>query len=308
MGKPKPHAGFTKKNEWHKDKENGCIYKHRTKKDDPCDYAKNGFDDVENKKFYARSIYNLDYQARAKFFGYIEGNVVNEQKIQQQHIDVKASQYSGEKAKPPEWKKKWKKRLAQPFEQLAKHEKAWDIKFSYPYKVKPWWGLWVIARAKIPPAENYKPKRYGGWHYFYPVKHNWHHIIPAGEFSNLVISGEKSDDRCTPERRAMVVIHKDMIGWNINNKKNVILLPCEEPHAFIMQLPSHCPYGLPNHNNYINTIKKELDEVRKTIDKAITDGTWEGGHLKDVTIAKDTIAKAEKKLFKKLIKMKDVNQ
>jgi len=303
MAKQEPHAGFQDVS-WHEDDETGCIYKHRTQLYHICDYAKNGYDDVENKKFYIRPIYNIGYQARAKFFKYIEGNAVNEQKIQQ-NIDAKASQYSGEKSKSPEWKKKWKGRLAKPFELLAKDEQAWDIGHKYSKDiVKPWWG----GKAKYPPDVNYKPKRYGGWDYRYPVKHNWHHMIPKGEFSNLVINGKKPNDKCTPLRRAQVVIHKSMIGWNINNKKNIILLPNEEPHAIVMQLPSHCPWSLPNHNNYINTIKEELDEVREKIDKAITDGTPDGSHIKDVTIAKDTITKAEKKIFKKLIKMSDVNQ
>lgn len=307
MAKQEPHAGFTKANEWHQDGETGCIYKHGTPLNHVCDYAKNGYDDVANKKYNGKSIYNLSYQQRAKLLGYIEGSSVNDQKIQQ-NIDAKAGQYTGDKTKSPEWKKKWKGRLSRPFELLAKDAQAWDIEYKYKSIVKPWWG----GKAKTPPDINYKPKRYGGWDYRYPLKHNWHHMIAKGEFYDVVIFGPKpendSEDKCTPLRRAQVVIHKNMIGWNINNKKNIILLPNEEPHALVMKLPSHCPWSLPNHNNYINTIKKDLERIRKKIDDAIMKGTPDKDHIKDVKIAKDTITDAEENIFEKLMEMTDINQ
>jgi hypothetical protein len=294
VAKVEPHAGF-KGSKWHKTDKTGCIFKHPTTKDHVCDYAKNGFDNLDAGRY--GNTYNNGFQDRAKRLGYIEGGAVNTSKTQG-HVDGKAGQYSGDKAKSQAWKDKWKERLDNPLALLAKEEKAWDKGYKYPHIVKPWWR--GGGGVKKPPEVNYKPKRYGGWHYYYPLKHNWHHLIPKGELSNAVINGKPpagGEDKCTPLRRAQVIISEDMIGWNINNKDNIILLPCEEPHALIMALPSHCPWSLPNHSQYINLIKSELDDVRGKIDKAIMDATPDKDHIKEVTIAKDTLDQAVNNVF-----------
>jgi hypothetical protein len=64
-----------------------------------------------------------------------------------------------------------------------------------------------------------------------------------------------------------------MSRWNIHNRQNMLLLPQQEITAEIVGLPAHCPWGVPEHSGYQNSLKEKLRELRDKLDDAI--GTQE---------------------------------
>jgi len=269
----------------------GCVWKHPVK-GGPCDYRKNGYDESEASR---TDLYNKDHKAIAIAKGYLAAdgsvNVPNVSAL----VGARASAVGG---KPAAWKTKWNKRLAGPFGLLKKDAKAWHIKHTYTEASiqNPWWPLFSATPA---PKTNFLPMPHGGNHYFFPYKHNYHHIIERGSFHELVLNADHKDP-VTPAKRKKIVIGADpMLRWNINNKANLILLPNEVAHADTVGLPSHCPWSTRSHPKYKAMLKKKLEEVREKIDKAVKTGAHP-----EITKAERALTQVEKDLLEEVKKIK----
>lgn len=268
----------------------GCVWKHPVK-GGPCDYRKNGY---EESKASRTGLYNKDHKAIAIAKGYLSPNGdVNVPKV-----EGLVATRAADKGKSKAWETKWNKRLAGPFGLLNKDADAWHIDHTYtPGKVdSPWWPPFTDKPAA---KTNFLPNPHGGNHYFFPYKHNYHHIIEKGSFHELVLNAEYQDP-VTPAKRKHIVIGADpMLHWNINRKQNIILLPNEEPHADTVGLPSHCPWSTRSHPRYKSMLKSKLDDVRKKIDKAVKTGAHP-----EIEKAQDALTQAETDLLEEVKKVK----
>jgi len=269
----------------------GCVWKHPVT-GGPCDYRRNGYDESKSSR---TDLYNRNHKANAISKGYLgpDGSV-NVPKVDAL-VGARATEVGG---KPKAWKTKWNARLAGPFGLLENDERAWHINHTYAeLRIQdPWWPPFSDSPT---PKTNFLPLPHGGNHYFFPYKHNYHHIIEKGSFHELVLNADHKDP-VTPTRRKQIVIGADpMLHWNINNKKNLILLPNEIPHADTVGLPSHCPWSTRSHPKYKSMLKSKLEQVRKKIDKAVTTGAHP-----EIQKAEEILSNTEKQLFEEVKKIK----
>jgi hypothetical protein len=75
-----------------------------------------------------------------------------------------------------------------------------------------------------------------------PFNHNYHHILPATSLHSLL-------------PRELQLIQQS--GYNLNDKNNMIILPCSLVYAVAIMLPDH-PHGHVAYNNAIKDIVKQL--------------------------------------------------
>jgi hypothetical protein len=300
------HATMALEDRWH-GKGSGCVHRHLTyyynfrsgkfvhkKNEVECDYRKNGF---EKSKSDRSGDYNSkDHVAIARQKGYLEGRGAIQAAVEQRNA---ARKRPGSAKKQKRWKAAWQGRLAGPLALLRQDSKAWHINHTYAGRVTPWWGKPAERKETTVSTENFKPKPHGGWHYFFPYKHNYHHIIPIGAFRQIVIFGEVSDEAVTVRGRLDIVLCKKYLHWNINNPDNVVLLPSEEMHAEIVGLPAHCPWFTRSHPSWTDTIERSLIKVREALDGAVTNKD----HETKIKAAEEKLKKTQTKLLRQLKKM-----
>ncbi len=280
------HKSWNYRDDWHKGNEYGCYFKHaNTTKYKNCDYRLNGFDVSKDRS----GMYNRDHRQAAVKRGYLTPEYETSEVKGQ--VDARASA----KKKDSAWKDKFRGRIYGSFQLLAMDKNAWHIKHKITSMVTPWWGKATNRTPQKPPAENFLPKTSGGWHYYFPYKHNHHHMISAGSFKDYVIYAPTSGE-VTPFKRAIIVLKSN---WNINRKSNMVLLPNEEAVADTAQLPAHCPWDTASHPDYSKALKSDLKEVMKSIDKAAN--TKGHDELEDVTIS---LKETEDMLLDKLKSMR----
>lgn len=114
---------------------------------------------------------------------------------------------------------------------------------------------------------------------FLPWNLNYHHILPFDSIKQLSYK------------------ELDWLQWaeyNLNDKDNMIILPCLDAYGIAMKLPSH-PYNHPDYNlavkQVVNSIKQDIKETTKT-------------HLrkKDMKDFKDKLVSWEKRQFTQIVK------
>jgi hypothetical protein len=299
------HGEFDPNQKWHGEGY-GCVWKHACHKWNPvtkqletkselkeCDYRKNGFDVSGSER---SGLYNKEHRNKAQRLNYFSKKTIG--RIIDSRWKKSSSSTQG-KHQEKTWKNKWKDRLMGPIGLLAQDREAWHINHKFKGKLIPWWGK--DRRLRSAKAENFKPFTSGGWHYFFPYKHNYHHLIARGAFSNIVLNGKiPSGSKITPYQRLQIVLCKKYLHWNINNRDNIILLPNEEIHARIVGLPAHCPWEIPHHHDYTDMIESKLIEVRKAIDKAIRTKD----HKKEINAAKKILEETQEELLDEVKKLK----
>jgi len=261
------HGDFDPNERWH-GKGYGCIWKHEIKKGlEECDYRKNGYDISKDDR---TSVYNGDHFNAAKKLKYIDANGTPSDQAASDLADARMQEFPA--GKDAAWKAKWLENLKNPFGLLAVDKNAWHIDHIFDNgstKVMPWWGS---NRKLTTPKSNFLPQPHKGWHYMFPYKHTYHHLIEKDSFLTYVINAPVPSSAVTQFRRKKIVITKKYLHWNINNKNNVILLPNEVPHAEVVELPCHCPWDTCSHPKYSSILKTKLEKVKKKIDAAVEDG------------------------------------
>lgn len=226
-------------------------------------------------------MYNRDHRAAAARKGYFGDTEAD--------VRAEVDQRAADRGKDAAWKARTMTRIYRPIDLLRSEPRAWHVGFRITHVVKPWWPK--AGPAQVPPAENFLPRPHGGWHFYFPYRHNHHHLISAGAFREYVLDAP-AEGQATPFTRRIVILKS---GWNINRRENIILLPTEEAVADIAALPAHCPWETRSHPNYSESVKDDLTKVRKAIDKASDVGAHEA--LEDVELA---LAKLEAELRKKI--------
>lgn len=108
-------------------------------------------------------------------------------------------------------------------------------------------------------------KGFGKW---YPYEHDHHHMIPASAFQEHVLNGDSTDPTVfNYMSRARVVMQG---SWNIHHEVNMILLPNEVYPARILDLAAHIPWQMgADHPTYSRDLKRQLQPIKKIIDKAL---------------------------------------
>lgn len=299
------HGTFDPNQRWH-GKGYGCVWRHASHSYDwstnnykliedrkECDYRKNGFDISKNPR---SKYYNGPHKEKAEKQGYFDRSRIREAVNERS----KKRRRSKSKKRERRWKQAWQRRLAGPIGLLEQDPKAWHIGHTFTGKLTPWFGI-DRTPNQTAQAENFLPKPHGGWHFFFPYKHNYHHLIARGDFTNIVLNGKiPAGSSITPFLRLQIVLCKKYLHWNFNNKDNIILLPNEEIHAEIVGLPAHCPWDTTSHPDYTDMIKNKLNEVRKAIDKAVSTED----HKKAIQVSKKKIEETQKELFDDVRKLK----
>ena len=87
---------------------------------------------------------------------------------------------------------------------------------------------------------------------YLPYNHNYHHILPFTALQKLTYT-------------ELSVLQES--GYNLNGKKNMIILPCLDAYGIAMMLPSH-PYG---HTVYNRATKTIINEIKQDVSRN-TDG------------------------------------
>ncbi|HEY8211698.1 MAG TPA: AHH domain-containing protein [Myxococcaceae bacterium] len=81
-----------------------------------------------------------------------------------------------------------------------------------------------------------------------PYNHNGHHILPFEAMAQLSY--------------AELRLVQDS-GYNLNDKPNMIILPCNEEYGYALRLPAH-PY---DHPSYTKAIKKMIAKLKQKLAK-----------------------------------------
>lgn len=280
------HKEWQRLKEWHVGKSYGCYMRHPLSGPDgaikyaPCDYRLKGFNIA---KTGARSdMYNKDHLARAKKMGILSDKG-------KQKMEAQVSALAKKRDKGASWEKNTMARIRNPFGLLERDAEAWHVNHTFTDgKVKPWFGR---DRSEKKPPENFLPKPHGGWHFFYPYKHNYHHMIPNRAFRDLVLDAEADGKANSESRRTALLMSK----WNINEDTNVILLPNELAVASVCGLPAHCPWETREHPKYTQKIKTDLGKVKEELDKAAKTQDHD-----DVEVAKLQLESTEEDLLEKI--------
>jgi len=234
-------------NKNHKGNKYGCIWRHDTvtKGREACDHKYNAFNASKGRS----DMHGRDFRMTARILGYIDLN----NKLTGKAGGEIAS-HAMKENKNETWYKKYFKRHKTSIYWLSKDSKAWTVDYAIP----------GVAFKHYGNSKTFVPKAQDGPGAWFPYHHNAHHLIPQGAFKEFVIYGEGDVE---PVKRIEMVLASE---WNINNEKNMVILPQELQVSAICCLPAHCPYGVPHHNEYSHSCKEELNEVRKQIDKAVS--------------------------------------
>jgi hypothetical protein len=83
---------------------------------------------------------------------------------------------------------------------------------------------------------------------YLPYNHNTHHIMPFESLQQL-------------EWEELELVQSS--GYNLNGRKNVIILPCTLDIGFALKLPSHPD----NHRKYSEAVKKMVNKLKRKLSK-----------------------------------------
>lgn len=131
---------------------------------------------------------------------------------------------------------------------------------------RPKEGYWDIAGSdKSPGATNYRTTCNR------PFWHEAHHIVPNGAFKNAILAVGKG----TPKHGEYGFAIKEGLlkeKYNLNNKRNMIILPIAARIAKAIGLPMHIDrLGTSNvrHTSYSDDVETRLDKIFGPIEKAL---------------------------------------
>jgi hypothetical protein len=140
------------------------------------------------------------------------------------------------------------------------------------------------ARAGL---DNFKPRTMGGVGAHYPYLHNWHHLIP-----NQLLVEMLHDEKLGYKLLDVLMAAK----YNLNGKKNVVLLPQQERVAAVVKWPNH-PNNHPTYDEYAQV---HIASLKKRLLKALK----QGGHKIESSNAGD-VAKDLETTSERLFNMLD---
>jgi hypothetical protein len=112
-----------------------------------------------------------------------------------------------------------------------------------------------------------------------PWPNNAHHVLPRAVLAGMVMEVAEAAKPRVDETRALVVTSLLKEKYNLNDQKNMIILPLCEPHCEAMRLPSHLCGG---HFHYSNAV---AGRVRQTVTPEyddLVDDMIAMKHVKDV--------------------------
>ncbi|WP_395844588.1 AHH domain-containing protein [Archangium violaceum] len=98
------------------------------------------------------------------------------------------------------------------------------LRNNFPYKKRPRPGQWDVTLSR-----NFTES------WTRPYWHNAHHIIPRSVLHDELIEAGKEDPRITD----MIIQGLLKAGYNLNDKKNLIILPMDRAVATSLGLPRH---------------------------------------------------------------------
>jgi len=117
------------------------------------------------------------------------------------------------------------------------------------------WNAGAQARAG---CDNFKPRSMGGVGAHYPYLHNWHHLIP-----NQLLVEMLYDERLGYKLLEVLLAAK----YNLNDQKNVVLLPNQARVAAVVKWPNHPN----NHPTYDKYARKKLMSLKEKLAEALKD-------------------------------------
>ncbi|RYZ43711.1 MAG: hypothetical protein EOO71_02310 [Myxococcaceae bacterium] len=251
----------------HKDSkgDHGCIWRHPIESqgwsENPCNHALNGFHVSSDEGGNRYALYSADFRSRAEALGYVKEGEYLTDAVQQSVRDAGARIIE-------EGVRKSEGFNLEKYINLAKTAFYW-------LKREDGWKVNVICSDPEPKPKNplkrdqphflpRQDKTRGGHGAWYPYDHNYHHLIPIGAVETWIVGKD--------ERSANVIQIVLMSGWNIHKRLNVMLLPQQEIVAEVVGLPAHCPWGIPSHKDYQDSLADKLKEIRDKIVAAIKRG------------------------------------
>ena len=221
----------------------GCIWRHDYIKKEyyegDCDYLYNGLSGSKDRT----AMYDKDHRGNAKMLGYLEG------------LSDKVRR--SEKAKARGWVK-----YQRPLEYLSHDNDAWHVDHTLDRNIVGGEKKLLFIKTKLErryPQENFKARHLGGYGSVVPYYHQHHHIIPQGALRKYVIYGSTDAE---PFDRVCVILSTN---WNINLKRNIVILPTEDLIGLIAELPTHSGY----HKEYSASLKTQLNDIRSKVDQAL---------------------------------------
>lgn len=274
------HATWEFKNDYHTGDKYGCIWRHSSSKweNTACDHKLNAFEASKSRD----DMYAKDHRMNARILGFLD---MYHNFTGKGASEILSRAY--DKDKDDKWLKKYFKRYKTSISWLKKDPNAWHINHT----VK---GVSFKGKSN---SNTFVPRPQGGPGAWFPYFHNAHHIIPQGAFKEYVIF---PSGKVTPSQRRDIVLASK---WNINNPDNMVILPQELQIATIAQLPAHCPYGSRSHPEYSKSLKSELKDTKKKIDKAVKTEKCE-----DVEEVKLELEKVSEKMLNEIKKMRPGTQ
>jgi hypothetical protein len=263
MGKKK-HVAWDFYKDYHQGDSPGCIWRHASGwGNSPCHYAMNGFAASASRT----DMYNKDHRSVARELGYVldaepgkgknRGDLKLGERIRREVAAKARSQGKG-----LDFRQRFERRFGSSIKWLSLHPEGWHYGHGLePRHIPKRYGGRVQPTFKVKKKEE---QGYGAW---YPYHHNYHHLIPQGALHEYVIG----NDALSGRRVEIICASK----WNINARRNIVLLPQENSVSRIVGLPAHCPWGLKHHPAYSSSMKDKLKNARKRLDKAMDTGACE---------------------------------
>jgi hypothetical protein len=263
MATKKKHVAWDFYKDYHKGGKCGCIWRHASGfGKTPCHYAINGFRISGSR----RGLYNKDHRANAIAAGHA---VMRDGEFMPAGARVK-KEVAGEAAKRRAGKaaksfiRKFEGRFFGAMHYLQLHKDGWHYGYT-------------LAADQVPKSRKehgrqktfaiFEKKGSGGYGAWYPYFHNYHHLVPQGALHEMVIANDTES-----EKRVEIICASK---WNINKRKNIILLPEEESISLMVELPAHTPWSERSHTAYSDSMKQVLKGVKTSLDANIAKGNCE---------------------------------
>ncbi|MCY1046162.1 AHH domain-containing protein [Corallococcus sp. bb12-1] len=253
----------------HKDSKggHGCIWRHpietRGWSENPCNYPLNGFHVSSDEGGNRYALYSADFRSRAEALGYVkEGEYLSD--VVQQNIQAAGARIIAEGLRKEEgFNLKKYVDLAKTAFYWLKREDGWKINVSCSDSAPKPHSERSFKRNQphFLPRQDKERGGHGAW---YPYEHNYHHLIPIGAVEEWIVGRD--------DKSANVIQIVLMSGWNIHKRLNVMLLPQQEVVAEVVGLPAHCPWGVPSHKDYQDSLADKLKQIRDKIIRAAKGG------------------------------------
>lgn len=272
----------------------GCIWRHYIEDKDwdtnPCNHQLNGFHISAEEGGDRYPLYSADLRSKAESLGYVKhGEYITD--VALRSIRAAGERVVAEGARRPEGFNIEKYiNLAKTAFYWLKREDGWKINVCpLPEPKNPF----KKNQPNFLPRRDAKRGGHGAW---YPYDHNYHHLIPIGAVEEWIV-GKAGGETARSEQVIKIVL---MSRWNIHKRLNMMLLPQQEIVAEVVELPAHCPWGIPSHKEYQDSLQDKLKAIRSRIDRAIKGGK-EHPNPQEVQLDFDKLSET---LFKKVKKMK----